>query len=71
MRGGISSSCATNDADFTNRLLDEPFETWSDQVRLVVTPFIYVFDRDGRLARSSRATRRITMRTSSRWSKTS
>jgi hypothetical protein len=37
-------------AEFTNLLLDEPLETWSDKLGSSLTPFVFVFDRDGRLA---------------------
>jgi peroxiredoxin len=40
----------SKNAEFTNLLLDEPFETWSEKLNSTLTPFIFVFDRDGRLA---------------------
>jgi thiol-disulfide isomerase/thioredoxin len=38
------------DAEFTNLQLDEPLEVWSDKFGSNLTPFIFVFDRDGRIA---------------------
>ena len=37
-------------ADFTNLLLDEPPAVWADKLNVSAPPFIFVFDRDGRLA---------------------
>jgi hypothetical protein len=36
-------------ADFTNLLLDESEDAWQAKFDVTVTPFICVFDRDGRL----------------------
>ncbi|HVS35143.1 MAG TPA: hypothetical protein VMS17_06140 [Gemmataceae bacterium] len=40
----------TKDADFTNLLLDEPDDVWSERLQSDLTPIIFVFDRDGRIA---------------------
>ena len=37
-------------AEFTTVLLDESPDTWSDKLGSNLTPFIFVFDRDGRVA---------------------
>ncbi len=41
---------AAHDADFTNQILDEPDDVWSEKFHSDLTPFVFVFDRDGRLA---------------------
>ena len=38
------------DAEFTNLLLDESPDDWSDKLGSNLTPFIFVFGRDGRIA---------------------
>jgi len=38
------------DAEFTNLLLDESDDVWPDKLGSNLTPFIFVFDRDGRIA---------------------
>jgi peroxiredoxin len=38
------------DAEFTNLLLDESDDVWPDKLGSNATPFIFVFDRDGRIA---------------------
>ena len=40
----------SKNAEFTNLQLDEPLEVWSDKLGSNLTPLIFVFDRDGRLA---------------------
>ena len=37
-------------AEFTNLVLDESDEVWSEKLGSNLTPFIFVFDRDGRIA---------------------
>jgi hypothetical protein len=41
----------SKDADFTNLFLDEPSELWSERLKIDLPPAVFVFDRDGRLAR--------------------
>ena len=38
-------------AEFTNLLLDEPAEQWGEQLKIDLPPAVFVFDRDGRIAR--------------------
>ena len=42
------------DARFTNLLLDEPAKVWSEKLD-AITPSVWVFDRDGRLAQKFQA----------------
>ena len=38
-------------ADFGNYLLDEDTEVWQNKWKITATPAVFVFDRDGKLAR--------------------